>query len=171
MTIKKEPAAFLPTVTGNPDSFTGSDESITDVKKNTSSAETNGRKEMANEKTPWCYCVVGNIVKSRIDENGLKRHGTVAFTGGTKVYLCDKQCNKSYEKIPVIGLNRHKKYVTEYIPVTAIENVRCSKVYKQQILKLIDYYYLEYEDCYWENTPKDKAETEDFVQHWNTTPY
>jgi len=48
LTTKKEPAAFLPTVTGNPDSFTGSDESITDVKKNTSSAETNGRKKLEN---------------------------------------------------------------------------------------------------------------------------
>lgn len=41
---------------------------------------------MANQKA-FKYCVVGNIVRERIDENGVLRHGTAAFKGGTRVYI------------------------------------------------------------------------------------
>ncbi len=33
------------------------------------------------------YCVIGNIVKEHIDEEGIVRHGTLPFPGGRKVYI------------------------------------------------------------------------------------
>lgn len=165
MTTKKEPAAFLPTVTGNPDSFTGSDESITDVKKNTSSAETNGRKEMANEKTPWRYCVVGNIVKTHIDENETLRYGTVAYSGGTKVYLCGKYWDVEYKTITVVGRNRFGRYEVTDVPTDLIENVRCKKSFRPTILAFMEHW--EFGDYWWGNTQEDKAETEGFLSRWN----
>ena len=35
----------------------------------------------------WRFGVVGNIVSERIDDEGILRYGTEAFTGGTKVYF------------------------------------------------------------------------------------
>lgn len=42
------------------------------------------------EKKAWKYCVVGNIIKERIDENVVLRRGTAAFKGGARVFLEDK---------------------------------------------------------------------------------
>ena len=42
----------------------------------------------------WYFCAVGNIVKDRIDENGIERHGTAAYRPGAKVYLQGKFWDK-----------------------------------------------------------------------------
>ncbi len=118
-----------------------------------------------SEKTNWKYCVVGNIVKTHSDENGVVRYGTPAFTGGTKVYLCGKYWDNTYDTITVIGLNRGKKYQTNHIAPHLIENVRCSKVYNPAILDIMNN--LEFEDWWWGNQKKDKIETIDFVNRWN----
>ena len=44
-----------------------------------------------SEKKEWKYCVVGNIVQERVDENGVLRHGTATFRGGAKVFLCGRR--------------------------------------------------------------------------------
>ena len=121
---------------------------------------------MANEKTPWRYCVVGNIVETHIDENGILRYGTVAYSGGTKVYLCGRFWEKDWGKISVLGKTRgSRRYqVTDVLP-ELLENVRCQKVYRPVILTFMDYF--EFTDCWWGNTPEDKAATEDFVHRWN----
>ena len=49
-----------------------------------------------SEKKPWKYCVVGNIVRERIDENGVFRRGTVAFKGGARVYIEGKNYDYDY---------------------------------------------------------------------------
>ena len=67
-----------------------------------------GESDMEDNRE-WRYCVVGNIVETRIDENGFLRYGTSAFTGGTKVYLCGKYWDEAYKTITVIGLNRFRK--------------------------------------------------------------
>ncbi|MBP3447773.1 MAG: hypothetical protein J6K51_01990 [Clostridia bacterium] len=64
-------------------------------------------------KRRWKYCVVANIVKTRIDENGILRYGTPAFTGGSKVYLCGKIWNRNRNGISALGLNRGKRYFVE----------------------------------------------------------
>ena len=66
-----------------------------------------------SEKKPWKYCVVGNIVRERIDENGIFRRGTVAFKGGARVYIEGKNYDYDYVRdgITVLGLNRYRHYV------------------------------------------------------------
>ena len=81
---------------------------------------------MENEQN-WRFCAVGNIVKSHLDEEGVQRYGTKAFTGGTKVYLggkCLTSIVPELSEIGVIGLNRFGKYVVEHVPIQLIENVR-----------------------------------------------
>lgn len=112
----------------------------------------------------WRYCVVGNIVKTRIDKDGILRYGTSAFTGGTKVYLCRNGAPEDTE-VTVMGLGRGKRYEFVRIPKDCIENVRCSKVYKPMILN----YMADPEawECWWENEPEEKADTKRFVDEWN----
>ena len=68
--------------------------------------------------------MVGNIVKERIDENGVLRHGTAAFKGGTGVYIEGKNYDYDYVRdgITVLGLKRHGRYTYEFIPRDQIEN-------------------------------------------------
>ncbi len=66
-----------------------------------------------NTNKNWNFCVAGNIVKTRIDESGILRHGTAGFSGGTKVYLQGKYWGEYWKKqgiISVIGLSRGKRY-------------------------------------------------------------
>lgn len=119
----------------------------------------------AEHKKKWKYCVVGNIVHERIDETGILRYGTVQFTGGTKVYLCGKYWNEAKDEITVIGLNRRNKYEASDVPVSAIENVRCSRVYKPKVLDIMCNF--EFWDYWWSDTPDDKRETVAFVRQWN----
>jgi hypothetical protein len=114
----------------------------------------------------WRYCVVGNIKKSRVDENGMLRYGTAAFTGGTKVYLCGRLWNRSMDQIDALGLNRFKVQQVVETDISHIENVRFQKVFKPSILKTMGYF--EFEDCWWGNTKEDKADAEEFVAWWNS---
>ena len=100
----------------------------------------------------WRYCVVGNIVETRIDENGILRYGTSAFTGGTKVYLCGKYWDEAYKTITVIGLNRFRKIAVSDVPPSAIINVRCQRTFKSRVLEIMDNF--EFRDCWWGNTKK-----------------
>lgn len=117
------------------------------------------------------YCVVGNIVKERIDENGSIKHGTIEFSGGTKVYLCGKPKYKDPDMIEVIGLSRMKRYNRRYyrvvyMPKKYIENIRASRTYKKQILNIMDDvrsfgYRAQY---WWHDSLEDKKEVEEFVK-------
>ena len=91
-------------------------------------------ESITERKKEWKYCVVGNIVHERIDKDVILRYGTAQFTGGTKVYLCGKYWNDKCDEIRVIGLNRRNKYEASDVPVSAIENVRCARVYKPKVL-------------------------------------
>ena len=120
-----------------------------------------------SESKKWKYCVVGNITKSHIDENGILRYGTPAFTGGTRVYLCSKYWDPSSETIAAIGITRgsRKYHVIDTNPAY-IENVRCSKTYHPAVLDIMNNW--ELYTSWWGNTPEDKAEVEEFVRKWNS---
>lgn len=122
---------------------------------------------MTDVNKSWRFCVVGNIVKMHEDANGNVFYGTKAFVGGTKVYTNDETLGLNYSKITVIGCNRFKRYVVERIPIDNIENIRLQRVYKPQILEIMDY--LECIDgIYWrERTAKDRRTLEAFVEELN----
>ena len=124
-------------------------------------------KNLLENKREWKYCVVGNIVHERIDESGVLRYGTAQFTGGTRVYLCGRCWRKDREDITVIGLNRRKQYQATEVPVSAVENVRCSRVYKPKVLEIMNNF--EFWRSWWSNAPDDKRETEAFVEMWRNT--
>ncbi len=117
-----------------------------------------------NEKKEWKYCVVGNIVKTHIDDAGILRNGTPAYRGGAKVYLCGKYWSPLLETITVIGLSRGKHFYVHDVPANLIENVRCSRVYNPAIVELMDDW--EFHDCWWQNTLDEKKATEIFVAQW-----
>lgn len=113
------------------------------------------------EKKKWKYCVVGNIVNERMDENGVPRRGTVAFRGGARVYLEGKY--HYGDTIRVLGLNRFGRYAFEYIPLNQIENVRFTKTYKPRIIELM----YEYEEfCWWNNSDEDGFDAKQFAMNW-----
>lgn len=113
----------------------------------------------------WKYCVVGNIVQTRIDENGVLRYGTSAFSGGTKVYICGKYWDERVKTITVIGLDRFKKFTVSDISPNTIENVRCQRVYNPKVLEIMDDF--EFWDYWWGNTTEEKKSAELFVEKWN----
>ena len=124
-------------------------------------------KELESRRN-WKYCVTGNIVKTHLDENGVLRYGTSAYSGGTKVYLCGKRWDPSNEKITVIGLCRGKRYYVDRIPVEFIENVRRQKAFNPAVLEIMDDW--EHWDLWWQNTKEDRDATEEFVVKWNSRP-
>ena len=113
---------------------------------------------MENEKKEWRFSVVGNIVKQHMDEEGVLRYGTKAFTGGTKVYLAGKDWDTTWDYIGVIGLNRFGRYTVEGVPLALIENVRVQRVYKPKVMDMMDY--LEATDgwAWWRRTAEDHRE-------------
>ena len=117
------------------------------------------------EDKKWKYCAVGNIKKSHIDDNGIIRYGTPAFTGGTKVYLCGKVWDRSHDQITVIGLSRRRKYQVIDTKIELIENVRCGKVYRKRVLDIMSDY--EFWHCWWGNEKEDKEGTAEFAEWWN----
>ena len=118
-----------------------------------------------DERKKWKYCVVGNIVKTHIDENGVLRHGTSAFTGGAKVYLCGRLWPKSESSISVAGICRGKRWYVHDVPIHLIENVRCQRTFKPSVLKIMDDW--EFYECWWHDTEEDRQATEEFVARWN----
>lgn len=119
------------------------------------------------EKKKWKYCVVGNITKSHIDEDGTVRYGTPAFTGGTKVYLCGKYWYPSQGTIAVIGITRgsRKYHVIDTNPAY-IENVRCARAYHPAVLDLMNNW--EMHTLWWDDSVEDKQEAMLFTHNWNT---
>ena len=109
---------------------------------------------MENEKK-WRFCVAGNIVKSHLDEEGITRYGTKAFTGGTKVYLEGDVCNER-DVVLVIGQNRFGRYALESIPLTLIENIRAQQVFKPTVLKIMEYTEAMEGYCWYGRTVDDK---------------
>ena len=117
------------------------------------------------KKPPWQYCVVGNIVKTHIDETGVLRYGTVAYSGGTKVYLCGRIWDAERHTITVIGrIRKSRKHGVSDPQVALIENVRVSKVFHPAVLAIMNN--PEFQDGWWDNTPEDRADAEAFVAAW-----
>lgn len=117
-----------------------------------------------DNKVDWKFCAVGNIVKSHVDENGVLRYGTSAFSGGTKVYLEGRFWDRSRPTIEVIGFSRAKKYIFSDVSPDLIENVRCARAFHPGVLGLMGR--MEYWECFWGRTKADKKDTERFVKYW-----
>lgn len=115
-------------------------------------------------KVDWKFCVVGNIVKTHFDENGVLRYGTSAFPGGTKVYLEGRFWDKTRPTIAVVGLGRSKKYEVSHVSPNLIENVRCARAFHPAVLSYMNNW--EFWDCWWGRTKADKKDTERFVKYW-----
>ena len=120
----------------------------------------------------WRYAVVGNIKKSRIDENGILRYGTAAFKGNTKVYISGKKIDerlpdRDKNEITVMGLCRGGRYYVERVPVDLIENVRLTRVYKPKVLELMSYW--EFAHCWWGNTQEEFSDAYTFIKRWKET--
>lgn len=113
----------------------------------------------------WKYCAVGNIVKTRIDENGKEWHGTAAFRPGAKVYLQGKIWYEGVKEIDVIGLTRGKKYKAITVPIGVIENVRPSRVYTPNVLQIMDNW--EFCEYWWHKNSADRREVKEFIERWN----
>ena len=110
----------------------------------------------------WRYCVAGNIINERVDEDGIARNGTVVFPPGRKVYL-SKRLWRPPDEVTVMGLNRFKsKYVLERVPLVHIENIRCQKVFKPRVTELMcdD---IEHHDMWWGSTGEDYLDAQMFV--------
>ena len=118
------------------------------------------------EQKAWKYCVVENIVKERIDENGVLRHGTAAFKGGTRVYIEGKNYDYGLvrNEITVIGLNRHRRYSYEGVPKDQIENVRFTRTYKPSIMDMM--YEYEGHDGWWGDSDEDGLDAKQFALNW-----
>jgi hypothetical protein len=115
----------------------------------------------------WRFAVVGNIVKQHLDDEGVMRYGTKAFTGGTKVYLCGKGLCPDTKTVEVIGLNRFHKYVIEFVPVGLIENVRFQTIHKRGLLNILNYEENIEGWNEWKRTADDKREAQSFAKTWN----
>ncbi len=123
---------------------------------------------------PFKYCVVGNIVKERIDEDGNIRHGTIEFSGGTKVYICGKLEYDDPEYVDVIALSRMKtcgwrQYRVVKLNKKYIENVRASKTYNARIMDMMDDRFMGgyYAWFWWHDDPEDRKETIEYARKWN----
>ena len=116
----------------------------------------------------WRFGVVGNIVKKRIDDEGILRYGTKAFTGGTKVYIHGNTWSPGKRELSVISRNRFGRYVHESVPVDSVENIRCQRIYKPAVLEIIDYDQAVEGSSWWGRTASDRRESEAFVKAWKS---
>ena len=118
---------------------------------------------MENDTKEWRFCVVGNIIYSHTDNDGVLRYGTKAFTGGTKVYLNGKTYMQGVKNIEVIGRNRFGRTITEFIPLDYIENIRTQRVYKPVVLEIMAYLEAIEGDKWFGRTAANRKEAELFV--------
>lgn len=110
------------------------------------------------------YCVVGNIVKEHLDENGMTRYGTAAFPGGRKIYISRRLWD---DGVVVMGLNRFKsRYAFETVPLALIENIRFSKTFSSKVLELMRND-SEFPDMWWLYKEEDKIGATEFAQLLN----
>lgn len=124
-------------------------------------------KEVAKSDN-WRFGAVGNIVKQHIDEEGIVRYGTKAFTGGTKVYIDGIAWSKEQDSVSVIARNRFGRYVIERVPVELVENVRTQRIYKTTVLEIMDYEE-SMDGCpWWKRTVADRKAAKAFVDAWNS---
>ena len=117
----------------------------------------------------WRYAVAGNIKKTRIDENGILRYGTVAFKGNTKVYLCgrlwdERLPDENKTHISVVGLSRGRRYYVDYVPIELIENLRLTRVYQPQILEIMSNF--EFCEGWWGNTQEERDDASAFLRRF-----
>ena len=141
---------------------------------NTANEEGEGPMEEKKERN-WYFCVVGNIVRTHYDENGILRHGTKAFKGGTKVYIHgrfdseDRTTLDGVEELYVLGLNRFRRFALEGVPVGLIENVRVGRVYHPTVQKIM--YHDNFGDgaAWYMDKVVDRKGTEAFVRLWYRT--
>ena len=85
---------------------------------------------------PFVYCLVGNIIEERVNQQQETIKGTKHFSPGTKVYCYPPQWGDGYENIKVIGKHRKSfKMVTMIIPSKFVTNWRLKSVYDPFIVK------------------------------------
>lgn len=123
---------------------------------------------MIKDEHKWRYCVAGNIVKTRIDENGELRYGTAVFSGGTKVYLRGRPhvFGTDKDEIVVIGLSRGRRYETKWVPADVIENVRLQRVWKPTILSFMRGWGFM-DEGWWDDSEEARQDAERFVSEWH----
>ena len=125
--------------------------------------------DVDKQKRTWYFAVVGNIVKSHIDSDGIERFGSKAFRSGAKVFIEGKYWSFNDESIGVIGHNRFGRLVYESVPKELIENLRCQRLYSTSVIDMIDHYEAIDGPSWWHATVSDRKETEEFVKKWNET--
>ena len=109
------------------------------------------------------YCVVGNIVREHVDEEGITRNGIVVFPGGRKVYI--SRLLWDYGAV-VLGLNRwHSRFILECIPLELIENIRPSRTFKRSVIDLMDD--PEMPDGWWRYKEEDRIGSEEYAAMLN----
>ena len=118
-------------------------------------------------KNLWRYAVVGNIKKTRSDENGILRYGTSAFKGNAKVYLCgrlwdERLPDKNKTEIAVLGLSRGGRYYVDSVPIKLIENLRITRVYTPKVLDIMSDF--EFYDGWWGNTQEERDDASAFLK-------
>jgi len=118
-----------------------------------------------NEKLNWTYCVVGNIKKTHFDESGTLRYGTGVFVGGAKVYIAGRMWDGTTDYIGTLGLTRGQRLRLVRTDVSLVENLRCQKVFRPSILKLMNNF--EHRSAWWGKSESEKASAEAFVEWWN----
>jgi len=119
----------------------------------------------------WRYAVAANIKKMRIDQNGVLRHGTAAYKGNTKVYLCGRLWDEmlpdeNQTEIDVLGLNRRGKYQVNSVPIELLENLRITRVYTPKVLDIMSYF--EFCECWWGNTQEERDDASAFLKRLKT---
>lgn len=85
----------------------------------------------------FIYCLVGNIVEERFDNNLNKVVlGTKHFSPRTKVYCYPPKWGDGYENIKVIGKHRKsRRLITMIIPSKQVTNWRLKTVYNPFVIK------------------------------------
>ena len=80
--------------------------------------------------------------------------------------MSGKTWDKEDPEIGVIGRNRFGRTVVEAVPVNLLENVRTQRIYRPQVLKIMEY--VEELDGWewWKRTVADRKEAELFVKEW-----
>ena len=64
-----------------------------------------------------------------------------------------------------MGLNRGRRYYVASVPISLIENVRLTRVYKPKVLAIMSDF--EFSNCWWGNTQEERNDASAFVKRWN----